>query len=673
MRRTVLLSALLAVACSGSSKSTTTEPLLPPEPAPTPPVVADPVPAPKPAPPPEVDAKPDTPSGAAAARDAELGAKVAGYIDAFTNSEPHFTKDGKRILFVSNRDGLPQLYVADAKKPTAAAKRLVTTTERVGSPVPTHDGKAMIYRSDTGADENWSMFRVGLDGAGTVELTTGEKLQRESPVLVDGAPGVMFFSGRKLSEAKSTIYSASTLQPGPAKAIHTDDKPTSLYDVRRDGKVALAGQYPSRDENFLLRVDLATGKATTIFPASGKVSIFAAAFAADGKRVYVATDAGAEQQLVLALDATTGKELARHAISPPTAQVSGMAVARRGNTIAIGIIVGDHAEIRLLDAVKLTPRAKVAMPLGTGYIGEFSDDGKRLPAVWSVPTTPNDIFAIDVKTGKAAPLRKEPRPSLAGVPPIEASVTEVPAFDGGKIPVIVYMPSGESTKKHPVIVSYHGGPAGVSQIRWSAANAFFLSLGYVVVEPNVRGSSGYGRAYEAGDNGMKRPDALKDVETSARWVAAQPWADKDRLVVYGGSYGGYTTLIALARWPDIWRAGVNLFGVANLKTFMATTSGLIRKIFIVEMGDPDKDAAFLESISPLAAVDKIVDPTFVYAGANDPRVPRSESDLIVKALRQRRIPSEYMVADNEGHSLARRETQIAFYSRAARFLETHLK
>src|SRR5689334_15680436 len=127
------------------------------------------------------------------------------------------------------------------------------------------------------------------------------------------------------------------------------------------------------------------------------------------------------------------------------------------------------------------------------------------------------------------------------------------------------------------------------------------------------------------------------------------------------SYGGYTTLIALSRWPDIWRAGVNLFGVVNLKTFMATTSGLIRQIFLTEFGDPDKDAEFLAQISPLTDVGKIVDPTFVYAGANDPRVPRTESDLIVKALREKGVPSEYMVAANEGHSLARRETQVEYY------------
>jgi dipeptidyl aminopeptidase/acylaminoacyl peptidase len=250
-------------------------------------------------------------------------------------------------------------------------------------------------------------------------------------------------------------------------------------------------------------------------------------------------------------------------------------------------------------------------------------------------------------------------------------VIEIKAFDKGRIPMLVYRPRG-ARGNMPVIVSYHGGPAGVSTARWSAQIRFYTSLGYAYVEPNVRGSSGYGRAFEEADNGPKRLDAFKDIEASARWVAAQPWTDKDRLVVFGGSYGGYTTLIALTRQPDIWRAGVNLFGVADVRTLLQTTTGVIRDLFKLEFGELGKDDAFLASISPIRDVDKIVDPLFVYAGANDPRVPRSESDMIVAAVRKKGVPVEYMVKDNEGHSLARKENQVDFYARSARFLEKHL-
>ena len=611
------------------------------------------------------------PSGAASARDAELAKVASAYVSAFTNADAVFTRDSKRIVFVSNRDGLPQLYVSTVGKAPAPAQRLVDTTQRVAVGPMSKDGKSVLFRSDTGADEQWSIFRVDLDGKNLVELTPGERLQREKPILVDAQPTMMFYAARKVSEAKTTLYSASIATPGPAKPIFTTEVPADLADVDPKGAVALMAEIPMRIDMTLVRVDVATGKGEKLYPKDGKVTLFGAKFSADGKQVYVATDGGGEQQLLLALDAKSGKQLAKY--NAP-GEITSVVVAKNGGLVAVTVSVGTHSEIVLLDGKKLAPaKQKVKLPLGSGFTTGFSEDGKRLSVTWSTPSSPHDVIAIDTATGSIDPLRMEQRPSLASMPKIEAQVVDVPAFDGGKIPTVAYLPAGEHDKPHPVIVAYHGGPSGLSMLRWAPAIAFWLSQGYVFVEPNVRGSSGFGRAFEAGDNGKKRLDAFKDIETSARWVAQQPWADKTRLVVYGGSYGGYTTLIALSHWPDIWRAGVDYYGVANLKSFMATTSGLIRKIFLEEFGDPDKDADFLAQISPLSHVGKIVDPCFVYAGANDPRVPRTESDLIVKALRQRHVANEYMVADNEGHSMSRTANQIQFFARVARFLETALK
>jgi dipeptidyl aminopeptidase/acylaminoacyl peptidase len=604
------------------------------------------------------------------AREVELAKQVIGYLDAFTNNEPAFTADGKRVVFVSSRDGLPQLYVAGT--PEEPATRILATKERVTTPLPTAEGKSLLFRSDVGADEQWSIFRVNLDGSGLVELTPGKQLMRDKPMIPEGRPSLMYFSARERTSAKSMVYTASTTAPSEPKLIFTDDKPAFLSDVSPDGKRALVLKFPSRSENYVHVLDVDTGKTSLLFPSTGKVSISSAELTPDGKRVLIATDNGEEQALVLSLDAKTGKQLAKYAFTPATATINGITVAREGGVIAVSAAVGSKTEIHLLDARTLVKRAAVQLPLGAGVANEFSKDGKRLAVTWSTATTPTDLFAVDARTGKAEPLRKEARPSLRAIA-IDTSVVELPAFDGGKIPTNVYVPSGEGTKKHPVILWYHGGPSAVETVGWRSFRAFFLELGYVWVEPNVRGSTGYGRAYEAGDNGPKRLDAFKDIESSSRWAASQPWADKDRVVLFGGSYGGYTTLIGLTRFPDIYKVGVNLFGVANLDTFMKTTSGLIREIFLVEFGDPDKDKDFLRSISPLEDVAKIVDPLFVYAGANDPRVPRSESDLIVRALRRRQVPVEYMVSENEGHSISRRENQIELFSRVARFLEQHLK
>jgi dipeptidyl aminopeptidase/acylaminoacyl peptidase len=671
MRSTPIL-ALLVAACGAPAQSSPPgSPAAPPS-EPTPPVASAPTPPPAPV---AVNADPDTPAGADAARDAELAKAATAAIEAFSNAQPVFTRDGKRVVFVSDRDRLPQLYVADAGKPDAPATRLVISTERVTSAALTPDGKALVFLSDHGADENWSYFRVNLDGSGLVELTPGTRRQRNAAFIPDGKPDAIFYSARAMSDVGTGVYMTSAKAPGEEKQIYHDDKPGTLLDVSRDGKWGLFQRYPSRAENYLVAIDLATGAARPVWPRdSAKVSIFDASFTADGKRVIAATDGGSEQALLLSIDVATGKETARYVETrPATAELSAVTVARQGNALAMNVNAGNHSEVRILDATTLKPRAAVALPLGAGGVSRFSEDGKRLTLTWSTPNAPGDIHAVEVATGKLSALRKEPRPQLDGLPPIEASIVEVDGFDHTKIPVNVFLPAGAKGKKLPVIVSYHGGPSGSSSIRWSPLSRFFLGQGYAWIEPNVRGSSGFGRAYEAADNGARRLDAFKDIEATGRWAAAQPWADKDRVVVFGGSYGGYTVLVALTRMPDIWRAGVDLFGVANLKTFMATTSGFIREIFLLEFGDPDKDAAFLDSISPLRDADKIVDPLFVYAGANDPRVPRSESDLIVKALRARSVPVEYMVAANEGHSLSHRENQVAFYARAARFLENHLK
>jgi dipeptidyl aminopeptidase/acylaminoacyl peptidase len=444
--------------------------------------------------------------------------------------------------------------------------------------------------------------------------------------------------------------------------------------VSRDGRWGLWDQVRTDSDCTLFLLDLAKGTAVPIYPMPngpvGKVTVWEGRFSPDGKRIYVATDAGGDRPLVLALDAS-GQELARYA-HPTPAEIDQVAVAKTGDRIALSLGAGNHTEVRLLDAVTLRPAASVELPLGTGGIVDFSEDGNRLPAYWSTPDAPRDLYAVDAKTGHAEALRREPRPSLAALPKVTASIQEVTAFDGLKLPVNVYLPAGASDAKRPVVVVYHGGPSGSSTIRWSPTIRFFTGLGYAVVEPNVRGSGGFGRAFEMADNGPKRLDAFKDIETTARWAAAQPWADPKRMVVYGGSYGGYTVLIALERWPDVFRAGVDLVGVANLTTFLQTTNGTIREVFKVEFGDLDKDAAFLKTISPIEEIDRIAVPLFVYAGANDPRVPRPESDQVVRALRGRGVPVEYFVADNEGHSMARRENQIAFYSRCGAFLESNL-
>ena len=594
-------------------------------------------------------------------------------IDAYTNRTPVFSPDGRKVLFQSNREGSPQLYLGEADKPGAAPGTLSHGPERADYADFTRDGKSVLFLRDQGADENFRIYRVGLDGKGETSLTPGPSLHRDPFFEPRGKPGTIVYTQRDPKSPRTEVV----VQPldGAPRVVYTDPGPAFLTESTPDGSRALLPRFIAASEVVLFEVALDSGAARRIFPPEGKkVTINDARYSADGKRAFVAADDGAEGQYVYALDPATGAVTARYRQDDPaSAFVSTLQVSPRGDQIAIAVNAGNHTEIRILDAKTLALRTKVKAPLGWMDTTRYSDDGTRFGLSVSTPEKPADVFSVDAATGAVTPLRNDARAGLGSISPLATSIETVKAFDGLTIPINTYLPAGAGGKKLPVIVSFHGGPAWSYQVRWSVSSRFFTQLGYAYLEPNVRGSTGFGRAYEMADDREKRADWLKDVETVNAWVKAQPWADPQRVVVMGGSYGGYTVLMALTRQPTLWRAGVDMVGVANLFTFLQSTDQTIRAIFVQEFGDLEKDRDLLERFSPMRDVNRIVAPLFVYAGANDPRVPRAESDQIVRALRSRNVPVEYMVAENEGHSLDRRENQIEYYTRVARFLEEQLR
>lgn len=593
---------------------------------------------------------------------------AAALVDAFENTEPVFLPGTDDAVFVSTRDGLPQLYRASALDPEAPASRLAAFPERMTSPVPTPDGRSVLFQSDHGGDELWSVYRLDLADHEVDRLTTGPALNLDPPMIPREAPDTFYASGRSFEAPASTIYTGSVSVPGPPVAVYRDDGAGFLRDVSPDGDRALFVRFRTMSESELVVVDLHTGDARPIFGSSTPAAVFDAAFSTDGQTALVATDGGGEQALVVAIDVDSGQQTARHVeTAPATARIETITVAPAGGLVALSLDAGNRSEVRLLDAETLAPRAPVTLPLGSGEIGAFSPDGSRLAVVWSTPAGPADVQIVDPATGTVGPMRREARPTLAGLPDVRSEIVVIPGFDGTPIPMNVHLPVGLDSRL-PVIVRFHGGPAGSSAIGWSSITRFFLACGYAVVEPNIRGSGGFGPAFQAADDGPRRPDSFRDVETVARWAGAQPWADPERRIAYGSSYGGYLVLVALTRQPELWSAGVDLYGLADLTTFMASTSGLVRQNYLTELGDPEADAAFLRSISPLQHADDIRRPLFVYAGRNDPRVPVAQSDRIVEALRRRRVPVDYLLAEDEGHGLSRRENQLAFCVRAARFL-----
>jgi dipeptidyl aminopeptidase/acylaminoacyl peptidase len=601
------------------------------------------------------------------ARDAEIVARATPYVDAFTNSAPSLAPDG-RVVFVSSRDGLPQLYVGTTAAPDQPPTRLPVPAERVVVPQLLPDGKTVVFLSDVGADQKFHLFRIGLDGTGLADLTPTGDLRRSVPQIARRA-GTLVYGAHTL-EDQSTRVLVQTVDTAP-REIYRDPKVGRVTDVSADGSRLLYLRSLSDTDEILFTIDVASGAPTRLYPPVGQVArIGDAELTADGASVLTAREVPGQPLRVLRLDAATGAEQAHYdEATATTAPLSQIAVSPRGDVMIVALDAGEHTELRALDPRDLRALPAPAIPLSSIELGMFTADGSQLPLTIRAPDAPGDIAALEIASGTTAPLRREPRPGL-GTPP-HASIEHVRAFDGLSIPVNVYLPDG-ARGRLPTFVLVHGGPTGNAALAWSATIGFWTAMGFAVLAPNIRGSSGYGIAYEQADDREHRIDALRDMESVNRWARAQPWCDADRIVIGGISYGGYMTLLALSHQPALWRAGIDGSGMSNLKTMEQLEDQTIRSYDDTEFGVLGKDDALLEAWSPITAVDQITAPVFVYQGVRDPVTPRHEADQIVAALRQRHVPVEYMLIANEGHGVTRRENLLAYLARSYRFLAEHM-
>jgi dipeptidyl aminopeptidase/acylaminoacyl peptidase len=242
-----------------------------------------------------------------------------------------------------------------------------------------------------------------------------------------------------------------------------------------------------------------------------------------------------------------------------------------------------------------------------------------------------------------------------------------------QIPAWFFQPRSHAGAPVPAILLVHGGPEGQTRPYFHPLIQYFLQRGYAVFAPNVRGSTGYGKAYSHLDDVEKRMDSVADLAHAARWLQEQPGVDGDRLVVYGGSYGGFMVLSALCTYPDLWAAGVDIVGISSFTTFLENTSDYRRAHREAEYGSLDTDREFLESISPINHVDEITAPLIVIHGANDPRVPLSEAEQLVAALTARNVAVEFIVFDDEGHGIAKLKNKLVAYPAIADFLDRVLQ
>jgi dipeptidyl aminopeptidase/acylaminoacyl peptidase len=592
---------------------------------------------------------------------AALRERLVQYNNTRAASFQDFTPDGG--ILISTRFGdTPQIHAV--AMPMGARTQLTYFAEPVGGAAVRPGSRGdFVFAKDKGGDEFFQAFLF--------DRSTGLARQLSEPGTRN--EGLNFSRDGKMAawavtrsgSARRDIVVANPDDPASRRVVYSADGGWGVSDISRDGKKLLLGEYVSVTYSKRAVLDIATGAITPVTP-NLRVSYDGGTFSNDGRAMYTLTDEGSDFAYLVKIDLATG---ARTRISPSRFwDVEGFDVSPDGTKVAY--LVNEDGLSKLY-VQGLAPGARaqlVALPIGTVGGVDWDPASARLGFTLSTATAPGDAYTYNVATRA---LTRWTQSEIGGLNPntfVTPELIRYPTFDqvGGRprtIPAFIYKPRNASaTNKRPVIINIHGGPEGQSRPSFSSTPQYWVNeLGAAVIYPNVRGSTGYGKAYVDLDNGFKREDSVKDIGALLDWIATQPDLDKDRVVVYGGSYGGYMVLASMTNYNDRLAGGVDIVGISNFSTFLKNTQGYRRDLRRVEYGD-ERDpamAAFHERIAPLNNAAKITKPLFVIQGANDPRVPMSEADQIVSRVRANGGEVWYMVAKDEGHGFAKKSNRDA--------------
>ncbi|MDP7111563.1 MAG: prolyl oligopeptidase family serine peptidase, partial [Myxococcota bacterium] len=594
---------------------------------------------------------------------AELEAQVARYQNA--RSAHHFDwHPTRRELLIGTRFGdTTQIHVVT--QPGGARRQLTFFPEPVRDAafVPASGGASLVLLKDVGGSEMYQIFRTDLRDGSTTLLTDGES--RNGAATFNHAGDRLAFTSTARNGKDYDIYLMDPADPASRSAVAEREGAWSVLDWSPDDTALLLRRYVSVEHSELHLLDLASGEARALAGVVRKgqrtVAYRGAEFAHDGDRVFVVTDRDGEF-IRLGVIELAGGRYTPLSVDEPW-DVTDYAVTEDGMLAAYVVNRGGQGVLHLVDLAAGTELPAPQLPVG--QVGNLLfRPGTHELALWqSTDRTPGDVSTYDVDSGR---LERWTFSEVGGLNADAFPRTEVvdyPTFDGldgapRSIPLLITRPDPERFPgPRPVLIRIHGGPASQSTPRFLSSWTYLVEeMGVCFLQPNVRGSSGYGRAYRQLDDGTLREDSVRDIGALLDWIATQDDLDPSRVAVYGGSYGGYMALASLIHHGDRIRCGGDYVGISNFVTFLENTKEYRRDLRRVEYGDERDPSmrAFLESISPTTRAGDIHVPLLVVQGANDPRVPASEAEQIVEAVRGEDNTVWYLLAEDEGHGFRKK-------------------
>jgi dipeptidyl aminopeptidase/acylaminoacyl peptidase len=598
----------------------------------------------------------------------DVAATVARMARVGSANSPSFSPDGKWVSFISNMSGTPQVWVVPAE---GGYPRMVTNGD---DPVtqadwsPASDWIAVTIAPGGGL--NTQVYAVKPDGTGMKLLTQGGQDNNGFDAWTHDGRRIAIDSSRNDPASRDSFM--VDVASGETKLVAKNPGVGGINGISHDGSRALLNRLKNRGDNNLYLLDLTSGKDTLVTKHDG-IAEFFGDISPDGRTAYIGTnkdrDLMAFGRIKLAADGTPGniEVLAER----NDGELDGIRMNEQGTLAALVWNVKGRSELSFYDLVqnKQIPVPKLPGELVGG--GAFSKDGSKLAMVVAGAAQPSDIWIMDVKTKQFHQLTFSPHAGVDLAALVRPEMVTFKSFDGLELSGWLYKPKNQNGPG-PYVISFHGGPEGQERAPFRGDYQALLGQGIGVFAPNVRGSSGFGKEFVNLDNGELRVNGVKDIKACVDYLVNNHLADPKRIGITGGSYGGYMTMAGLTEYPDLFAAGVNLFGIVNFMTFFQHTQPWMAAISKIEYGDPDRQKEMLDKLSPIYKLDRIKAATMVQHGANDTNVPVIEAEQIVKTLKERGVPVEYILFPDEGHGWRKVPNRIKSTVEMVRFFSEHL-
>ncbi|MGA9529515.1 MAG: S9 family peptidase [Terriglobales bacterium] len=585
-----------------------------------------------------------------------------------------WSPEGKTVAFITNLSGRNNIWLVPSEG--GWPLQLTVSDQRQTSPVWSPNGKWIAYMSDYDGDEQWDIFLVSPKTGQVINVTNTREIAEENPAWSPDGRYLAYLVKPKTSSVyeidvyDTVLRDVKHITSGTAKDLYNFEPFWS-----RDGKYIFYSQSQAKgtDSNILV-ADVENATSTLLTPHEGERNYEANDVSPDGKLLLITSNAGNGYDNIGLLE-IAGKKI--HWLTTDKWEISGASFTPDGKSLTYTANVDGNVDIYLYDVASGAARA-LPLPKGlnhpAGNPAPFTSDGARMLYSHTGPTAPGDLWVYNLADGASHQLTHSLVGGVRAEDMVEPTLVHYPSKDGKwTISAFVYVPYNlPRNGEHPAIVYVHGGPTSQTVNTFSRFIQYMANQGYLVIAPNYRGSTGYGKEFQQANLFDMGGGDLQDVLAAADWIKQTGYVDPKKVILMGGSYGGYLTMMGVTKAPEMWAAGVPIVPFVNWFTEIQNEDPVLQQSDLATMGDPVKNKALFEDRSPINFVDQIKAPLYLLAGGNDPRCPKSEAQQVVDAVKKRGGVAEYKVYEDEGHGFSRVENQIDAYKRVAEFLKAHV-